>query len=308
MRRTIVLAGLAALAVSGFSTRPWAQEVFRSGTDLVLLTVTATQGENTPTTGLIREDFRIFEDGVPQEISLFARDPQPISLSILIDSSSSMEDNLRVAQEAAIGFCRRLGPNDQAQVTAFSSENRIRQTFTSDIDALERSIRETRANGSTALYSAIYVALNELNTMRRRQPPDEIRRQAIVVLSDGEDTTSLTHYEDLLELGKRSDVAIYSIGLRDKNPPATRRFNEADYVLRTLSQSTGGRVFFVREIDELPDVYNQIADELANQYIIGFISSNTVRDGSWRQIAVRVGQSGVVARTRTGYFGPKQVP
>jgi Ca-activated chloride channel family protein len=144
--------------------------------------------------------------------------------------------------------------------------------------------------------------------MRRRQAPDEIRRQAIVVLSDGEDTTSLTHYEDLLDLGKRSDVAIYSIGLRDKNPPARRRFNEADYVLRTLSQSTGGRVFFVTDVDELPGVYNQIADELANQYTIGFISNNTTRDGAWRQVSVRVGQTGVVGRTKAGYFGPKQVP
>jgi Ca-activated chloride channel family protein len=285
-----------------------AQQVFRAGTDLVLLTVTAARGSHTAATGLVQEDFEVFEDGVRQEILLFTREPQPISLSILIDASSSMDNKLRVAQTAAIGFCRRLGPEDVAQVTAFSNDNRIRQTFTNDIDALERAILQTRANGSTALYSAIYVALNELNMMRRRQAPDEISRQAIVVLSDGEDTTSLTHYEDLLELGKRSDVAIYAIALRDRNPPPTRRFNEADYVLRALSQSTGGRVFFVSDVNQLPVIYNQIADELAQQYTIGFISSNPARDGAWRQIGVRVAQPSVVARTRTGYFGPKQVP
>ena len=298
----------AALFVVAFGAHLPAQWVFRAGTDLVLLTVTATRGDDVSVTGLSQSDFEVFENGVRQEIALFAAEPQPISLSILIDSSSSMSDKLRVAQEAAIGFCRRLRPDDVAQVTAFSSENRIRQTFTNDIDALERAIRQTRASGSTALYSAIYVALNELNMKRRRQATDEIRRQAIIVLSDGEDTTSLTHYDDLLDLGKRSDVAIYAIGLRSRNPPATRQFNEADYVLRTLSQSTGGRVFFVREVNQLPGIYNQIADELANQYTIGFVSSDSTRDGSWRQISVRVGEPGVVARTRTGYFAPKQVP
>jgi Ca-activated chloride channel family protein len=308
MIRPLALVGLATLGLAGLEAAPRAQQVFRAGTDLVLLTVTATRGAHAAATGLRQGDFEVFEDGAPQTIALFAHEPQPISLSILIDASSSMDNKLRVAQEAAVGFSRRLGPDDLAQVTAFSSANQIRQTFTNDIDLLERSIRETRANGSTALYSAIYIALNELNTKRRRQAPDEIRRQAIVVLSDGEDTTSLTHYEDLLELGKRSDVAVYAIGLRDKNRSARRTFNEADYVLRTLAQSTGGRVFFVTDVDELPQIYNQIADELATQYTIGFISTNTVRDGAWRQIAVRVVQSGVVARTKAGYFGPKQVP
>jgi Ca-activated chloride channel family protein len=282
-----------------------ARQVYRTGTDLVLLTVTASRGENVGASGLQQQDFQVFEDGVPQTISLFAHEPQPISLSILIDASSSMDGKMDVAQEAAVGFCRRLRPQDVAQVTAFSNENQIRQEFTNDVNALERSIRQTRPNGSTALYSAIYVALNELNGMRRRQSPAEIRRQAIVVLSDGEDTTSLTHYEDLLELARRSDVAVYAIGLRDSRPAVTRRFNEADYVLRTLSQSTGGRAFFVNEVRELPGIYNQIADELANQYTLGYVSTNTARNGAWRQVNVRVAQGGVVARTRTGYYGPK---
>jgi VWFA-related protein len=216
-----------------------------------------------------------------------------------------MESKLDVAQEAAIGFSRRLRSEDAAQVTAFSSSQQIRQTFTNDAAALEAAIRQITPSGSTALYQALYVALDQLNALRRRQSPDEIRRQAIVVLSDGDDTSSSIAYEDLLDVAKRSDVVLYTIGVRDTTPSAVRRFNESDYVLRSLSQTSGGRAFFIRSIEELPEVYNQIADELANQYTVGYVSTNSTRDGAWRQVALRVTTPGVVARTRTGYFAPK---
>ncbi len=296
----------ATAALIGLAAVPQGQEVFRAGTDTVLLSVTASDGRTHPVSGLDEGDFRVLEDGVPQAISLFARDPQPIALSILIDSSTSMEDKLRVAEDAAIGFCRRLGPNDEAQVVTFNSEIRIRQPFTHDVAALEKAIRTTRASGSTSLYTAIYVALNELNRVRR-QSPEAVRRQAMIVLSDGEDTTSLLGYEEVLDLSKRSTVAVYAIGLRDRSSSASAHgFNEADFVLRTLSQTTGGRVFFVQDPAELPGIYGQIADELANQYILGYVSTNTSRDGAWRRVAVQIKRPGVIARTKAGYFGPKK--
>jgi Ca-activated chloride channel homolog len=308
-RVTRVLMGLA-LAV-GLASTPAARQVFRTGTDMVLLSVTAADARNHPATGLQQTDFQVFEDGFKQDITLFARDPQPIALSLLIDTSTSMDTRLAIATQAASGFCRRLGPRDTAQVIAFNSDVQIVQPFTSDVAALERAIGRIHIGGSTSLYTALYVALNELGRVRKAQNPDEIHRQAIVVLSDGDDTTSLLSYDDVLDLTKQSGIAVYAVYLRDKSEIrslTTRSATSGDFVLRSLSQTTGGRLFVIDDATELPAVYSQIADELANQYTIGYVSRNARRDGAWRQVSVRVNQPGVAARTKAGYYGPKQAP
>lgn len=277
-------------------------QIFRVGTDVVSLNITVTEGE-TLIPGLEQARFSVYEDGVQQEIAYFSRTPQPIALSLLIDTSTSMEHKLAVAQEAAIGFAQRLNPTDAAQIIDFDSRHEILQTFTADRTLLERAIRRTQVGGSTSLYNAIYVALSELKRVRAATP-DQLRRQAIVVLSDGEDTSSLIAYEDVLESAKRSETAVYSIGLRSKQDRPTRGFNEAEFVLRSLSQETGGRVFFVEDVAQLPGIYQQIADELANQYSIGYSSKNPKRDGAWRAIVVKVDRPNTNARTKRGYFAP----
>lgn len=292
---SVLLAGAAATGVPA--------QVFRSGIDTVMLSVSVADAKGRPTASLERAEFQVFEDGVLQDVSVFAREPQPIALSLLLDSSTSMEGRLGIAQQAAIGFARRLGPNDVAQVIDFNSDTRIRQTFTHDVPALERAIGQIRAGGSTSLYTALYIAMSEL-TRVGEELSDTIHRQAIVVLSDGEDTTSLKSYDDVVDLAKRSDVAIYAIGLRDKSPDEPRKFSQADFALRTLSQVTGGRPFFVTDVRQLPAIYTQIADELATQFVIGYIPKNSKRDGAWRQVNVRVTRPETVARTRAGYFGP----
>jgi len=300
-RRLAVLAGSAGLALAA-GALGHAQQIFRVGTDVVSLNVTVTEGEKL-IGGLDEAMFGVYEDGVQQDIQYFSRAAQPIALSLLIDTSTSMEHKLPVAQEAAIGFAHRLGPQDTAQIIDFDSRHEILQTFTGDATLLEAAIRKTRVGGSTSLYNAIYVALSELKRVRAAAE-DEIRRQAIVVLSDGEDTTSLISYEDVLESAKRSEVAVYAIGLRSKDDAPARGFNEAEFVLKSLSQETGGRSFFVEDVKELPAIYQRIADELANQYSIGYTSKNLKRDGAWRAIVVKVDRPNTVARTKRGYFGP----
>jgi len=300
-RRLAALAGIAGLSLA-VGSHGLAAQVFRVGTDVVSLNVTVTEGERL-VGGLNRSRFAVYEDGVQQDISYFSNTPQPIALSLLIDTSTSMEHKLPVAQEAAIGFARRLNPTDAAQVIDFDSRHEILQTFTADRTLLEQAIRKTRVGGSTSLYNAVYVALSELKRVRSTTK-DEIRRQAIVVLSDGEDTTSLIAYEDVLESAKRSEVAVYAIGLRSKANSPTREFNEAEFVLKSLSQETGGRSFFVEDVTELPAVYQRIADELATQYSIGYTSKNLKQDGAWRTIVVRVDRPKTAARTKLGYFAP----
>ncbi len=282
---------------------PGAQQVFRAGVELVSLNVTVTDGTRY-VTDLTKEDFQVYEDGAKQDVTFFAHGQQPIALAVLLDTSASMDEKLDTAQEAAVGFARRLKSNDTMEVIDFDSQVKILQPFTGDTAALEKAIRETTPNGSTALYNAIYISLKELKK-EKASSTDEIRRQAIVVLSDGDDTSSLVEYEEVLELAKRSETAIYSIGLRSSGA-ARRDFKEAEFVLRQLSQETGGQVFFPNNVSELPKIYQQISDELASQYTLAYTSKNPVRNGAWRRVVVRVERPGLVTRTRQGYYGPSE--
>jgi Ca-activated chloride channel homolog len=274
---------------------------FRAGVEIVSLSVTVTDGTKY-VTGLGQDDFDVFEDGSKQSITFFSHLQQPVALAILLDTSNSMEDKIATAQEAATGFVRRMKKNDAIEVIEFNSQVRIPQPFTNDVNALERAIRATTVNGSTSLYNAIYVSLKQLKDERAKSA-EEIRRQAIIVLSDGDDTSSVIEYDDVLDLAKRSETAIYAIGLRQAEA-GRGKFKEAEFVLRQLSQETGGRVFFPSAVSELPKIYEQISEELASQYSIGYSSKNPMRNGAWRRIDVRVNKPGLVARTRRGYYGP----
>jgi Ca-activated chloride channel family protein len=196
-----------------------------------------------------------------------------------------------------------MRPQDLMMVIDFDSTSRTLQDFTNDMGALEKAIRSTSVNGSTALYNAIYIALKGLKKVKAPSA-EEIRRQAIVVLSDGDDTSSLVEYEEVLDLAKRSETAIYAIGLKQGGSDKVE-FKEAEFVLKQLSNETGGRAFFPSSVAELSGIYQQISDELANQYSIGYSSRNPARNGAWRRIVVRTTKPGLQARTRQGYFGPR---
>ncbi len=299
MSRRFTLAVLIALACA---TTLVAQQRFRAGVEVVSLNVTVTDPTGHYVTDLNKDEFEVFEDGAKQSVSYFTRSQQPISLALLLDTSASMEERMGIAQEAAVGFARQLHKDDQAEVIDFDSQVRILSPFTSDGAALEKAIRATTANGSTSLYNAIYISLKDLKKIRAASPQD-IRRQAIVLLSDGDDTSSLIEFDEVLDLTKRSEVAIYSIGLR-QGEIARREFKEAEFVLRQLSQETGGRVFFPTDARELPKIYQAIWEELSSQYTMGYTSSNPKRDGAWRRIQVHVLRGGATARTKLGYYGP----
>lgn len=296
----LTAAGLLGNALSAQAPRQPSPS-FRSAVDMVSLNVTAVDPTNHYITDLEQDDFSIFEDGIKQEVTFFNRTQLPIALALLMDTSASMEDKLATAQEAAIGFAKRLRTEDEAEIIDFDSRVEVLQKFTNDVSALEKAIRQTAAGGSTSLYNAIYISLKELKKMLPRAT-DEIRRQAIVVLSDGEDTSSLVTFEEVLDLAKRSETAIYAIGMRGPRDSASRGFKEAEFVMRQLTQETGGRVFFPTEIGELSGIYGQIASELASQYTLGYVSKNGRRDGLWRRVVVRVARPNVTTRTKQGYY------
>lgn len=275
---------------------------FRAGIEVVSLSVTVADAAQKFVRDLTEGEFEVFEDGVKQDLTFFSRTQQPVALALLIDTSASMEGQLSLAQEAAIGFVRRLQPEDLAEVVDFDSKVDILQTFTGDRAALERAIRSATADGSTAIYHAIYISLKELAKIQAHDA-SEIRRQVIVVLSDGEDTSSILGYDEVLDLTKRSETVIYTIGLRGPDV-SIRGFREAEFVLRQLAQETGGRAFFPKQASELPRIYEQISDELAAQYSLAYTPRNPRRDGAWRRVVVRVTRPNLVARTKQGYYAP----
>ena len=299
-RWSLAIAGCAILAgvVSAQQDRP----AFRAAIDIVSLNVVVTDGSNHYVTDLEQPDFTIFEDGVKQEVSFFSRRQQPIALSLLLDSSASMEEKLPTLQAAASNFVRRLKSNDMAQVIDFDSRVEVRQAFSGNQTELLAAIDQTAAGGSTSLHNAIYIALKELRKVRAVSE-DDVRRQALVVFSDGEDTSSLVSFEEVLDLAKRSETSIYAIALRGVDTQS-KGFREAEYVMKTLATATGGRSFFPARIEDLSGVYNQIADELASQYTIGYTSKNARRDGAWRRIIVQLARPNVTPRAKPGYYAP----
>lgn len=277
---------------------------FRAGVDVVSLNVTVTDGSARYLTDLQAEDFSVFEDGVKQDVTLFSRTNLPIALAVLLDTSASMETKLPVAQEAAVGFAKRLRHQDLAEVVSFDSRVIVLQTFTNSAGELEQAIRKTSPGGSTSLNNAVYIALKDLKKIVAKSA-DDVRRQAIVVLSDGEDTSSLLPFEEVLDLAKRSETAIYTIGLKvNEGASSARGFKEAEFVMRQFAQETGGRAFFPTQISELGGIYGQISDELSSQYTVGYTSRNPRRDGAWRRVVVRVDRPSAIARTKLGYFAP----
>ncbi len=307
MRRYVVLLSALVIICDGTLSAQQPQDqptpAFRAGVDVVSLNVTVSDLDGQFVTNLDQTNFQVYEDGVQQNVTFFTKTQLPIALAMLIDTSASMDENMAIAQEAAIGFSQRLRPEDLAEIVDFDSRVNILQTFTNDAVELEQAIQQTSAGGSTSLYNAIYISLRELSKAPLRRA--DVRREAIIVLSDGEDTSSLVTFDEVLEQAKRSETAIYSIGLQSDDSRSRVGFREADFVLRQLAQETGGRAFFPNEVDELPKIYQEISDELSSQYSVGYISGNPLRNGQWRRIVVRVDRESIEARAKQGYYASK---
>ena len=306
MRLVLVFAVVALVAPETFAQQqppaPPDRPAFRAGIEIVSLNVTVTDTGSRYITDLENTDFSVFEDGVKQDVTFFNRRQQPIALSLLLDSSASMEDKLPMLQSAAVSFVKRLKSNDMAQIIDFDSRVEIRQAFTGNQPELEQAIGRTAAGGSTSLHNALYIALKELRKIRAVSEED-VRRQALIVFSDGEDTSSLISFDEVLDLAKRSETAVYTIALRGTDTQS-KGFREAEFVMRQLAQETGGRAFFPLRAEDLTVVYGQIADELASQYTLGYTPKNGKRDGAWRRIVVQTTRANVTPRAKRGYFAP----
>ena len=278
--------------------------VFRSTASMVALTVTVLDGKK-PVAGLGQQDFEIYEDGVQQDLRFFESRSVPLDVILLLDTSSSMGDKMDTVHDAARGFMKMLRAGDRGAVVAFADSVRIIQPLTDDAAAIAAAINSTQPRGATSLYNAIYVALKQFG--RSTSDTGEVRRQAIAVLSDGEDTASVVGFEDVLSQARKTGVSIYTIALQSqfaalRSAGPKKYFSDAEYSMKSLAQETGAQSFFPAGVNELKHVYDAITNELTTQYSIGYSPTNPRSDGRYRRIVVRVATNpNYRPRTRSGY-------
>jgi VWFA-related protein len=298
-----VLAGVALASSSGLAQ-------FRSGIQMVPLTVTVMNRSGRPVVGLTPAQFFIYEDGQRQTLSYFSSVDSPVDVAFLLDTSSSMARDLPLAQEAACGLTRRLKPGDRGAVAGVSQHVIETQPMTPDLTLVEKAIRTISAAGATAIYEAVYILLREFE--RQNRAASGPRRQTIILLSDGLDNASRIEFDDLLETVRRGNVIIYVILLDREleyalHSSESRYAVQASFAMRALARESGGRMFTAQSGAELSGIYDVISNELANQYLLGYAPARQESDGSFRRIAVQVRYSEAAeARTRAGYYAVAQ--
>jgi len=254
----------------------------------VLLWVTATDEEGNLVTDLTKDDFTVLEDDEPQQVVDFHMDTRPIKMAILIDTSSSMVDKIEEVHDAAGAFVESLREIDEALIIDFDENVYLIQDLTSDVDDLKKSIESTEPLGATALYDALHAAYRKIGTFDGRK--------VIVVLSDGEDTSSQFGFERILEEAKTNSTMIYAIGLGIEGARPRRD------VLKDFSGNTGGEFFYIKKKGTLQDAYARIAEELGKQFFLTYATTNEAWDGRWIKLKVESKREGVKIRARRGYF------
>jgi Ca-activated chloride channel homolog len=310
MRRARSLWALSAVVLATLIQVNAQDALFKSGVDMVPLTVTVTDATGKYTMGLAQGDFTVLEDGVPQTLSFFASDEVPVDVALVMDTSSSMAPVMRMLQSSARGLVQGLRAGDRATIVDVKKSVRAPQLLSDDLAGVSGAIGDLRASGTTAMYDGVYMALQAFQRDRRRQPA--IRRQVLVLFSDGLDNASHVTPDVLQDLTRRVDVTIYTVALGQKARAAVateqekQALWEAAYTMRVLAADAGGRGFFPATASELPRIYDSIRQELASQYQVGYVPSRPFGDSRFRQVAVRVlSLTSAVARTRSGYIaGP----
>jgi Ca-activated chloride channel family protein len=276
---------------------------FRSAVDLVGLDVCVKDRAGRFVPGLTARDFLIAEDNVLQRVAFFSSDDRsPLAVTLLIDRSASMTGTrLERATSAGLAFLQSLRSDDLVEVLAFNQRVDRPLPLSGDRIEAERALREITAEGTTGLFEAVLVGLRDL-ALARRQRTDY--RFAMVVLSDGENTSSRLSIDDVLEDVQRSGVLIYSVSLHvDEKGRALPPLHQ----LSQLAYNTGGRIVSIQSLDQLAPLYQEIAAALRHLYRVGYHSSNTVRNGEWRRVVVQVvNDRDARVRTRPGYFAPRE--
>jgi len=257
----------------------------------VILWLTATDKEGNLVTDLARDDLRVYEGDKEQRVVDFYAEDRPITLAILIDT---MQGKIEEVHNAAGAFVDTLREQDKALIIDFDDRVFLIQDLTADKDALKEAITSTEPIGGTALYDALHAAYRKIGQIDGRK--------AIVLLSDGEDTSSLFGFKRILEEAQTNNTMIFSIGLGIEGAAPRRD------ILKEFSETTGGRFFHVKKVGKLVGAYERIAEELRKQYYLTYSTTNDEWDGHWIKIRVESERPGVKIRARRGYFAVRKEP
>jgi Ca-activated chloride channel family protein len=289
--------GIVALFAAFLVAGPGHAQVFRGGVDLATFAATVTDRKGNIVADLTKEDFEVIEDGVRQTIGYFAHgdgDTGPLMhLGLMIDASGSMQADMKLAQGAAIKFLNMVPAAEDITLVDFDTQVRITRYPQRDFARLVERIRQRKPDGFTALYDALGTYLDGADS--------QDGRQVLVMYTDGGDTRSALSLSETLDLLKASRVTVYAIGLVENTGSARQTLQ---MTLRRIAEATGGQAFFPSAMKGVESAYDKVLAEIKGQYHLGYLPTNTARDGAWRKVEIRVTRPDLRVRTRQGYYGP----
>jgi VWFA-related protein len=301
--RLVICLGIAALAAATAA----AQQRFKTSVDLVQFSVILTDKQGAPITGLKPEDFEVVEEGKPQTITYFSQgDPEdgdslgdvlPLHLGLTLDASGSMERDIHDVRTAVIKFLNANRAAIDFTLVDFDTEVRVTRYGADEIERLIERIRRRKPDGWTALFDAVGVYLNSVGPLDGQK--------IMLLYTDGGDTRSELTFSDTVDLLKSSDVTLYAIGYLEYQSSSARTQQQSQ--LQRMAAVTGGQAFFPSSIKELDKIYEKIQREIAARYSLGYLSTDTRKDGAWRKVDIKLKRQdlkGAKLRTRTGYFAP----
>jgi len=271
--------------------------------DLAIVNVTVTDPYNRLVTGLETDNFRVFEDNVEQEVVTFSAEDVPISIGVIFDYSGSMSNKVGKAREAAVQFFKTANPQDEFFLVSFNERAELTSEFTNSVEDLQSRMMLAVPKGRTALLDAIYLGLSQMRGAHNA-------KRALLILSDGGDNHSRYNESDIKRLVKEADTQLYAVGIFDPLGYRNRTPEElgGPSLLSEVTEMTGGRVFAVEKLDDLPDIASKIGMELRNQYVLGYRPSNKAHDARWRKLKIKLrapkGLPPLSVYSKTGYYAP----
>ena len=275
--------------------------------DMVRLPVTIVDKKGNFVPELKQQNFRILENGVPQKIAAFSNDDIPIAVGLVIDNSASMKSKRARVNAAAMSFVQTSNPQDQVFVVNFNDEYYLDMDtdFTNDPKVLKAALERIDSRGGTALYDAILGSMNHLRKAKRD-------KKVLLVVTDGVDKDSRNSLANTVQKLQQSNTVIYAVGLFTDNDDDREDKRQGKKALLALTQATGGEVYFPKTIAEVDDICNRIAQDIRDQYMIGYYPSNTAKDGTYRTVKVELtdvkGHGKLIVRARPGYYAPTATP
>lgn len=288
------------------------QKPIVSTTNLVHLVATVVDRHHEFVTDLDKTEFKVIENGVPQDIRFFSRETDlPLRIGLLLDTSNSIRPRLDFEKDAAIDFLNKVIRRDKdlAFLMTFDNEPEVIQDYTSDSDLLTSAIREQRAGGGTALNDAICLASEKLQHAPPPRGQSSDMRRVIVVISDGNDNLSDHALSDAIDASIRSEAAVFAVStntdwlaIDDASKPSKYNLDAGDKILQQFADQTGGHAFFPYRVDDLAESFLAIGTELRSQYFIAYAPADPPVGGQYRRIDVQTTRKGLTVRTRKGYF------